>query len=168
MSVVLALTTRRWWFVQLPAVIGWAVIWTDNQLTAQWVDTTGFAVTATSMLVLGLLAERVASVTTHSRPGITGDAARRRHTGSEPQSWPDRPAAGPVRTTGWHSPSTAGWVAGTSRTGRPLPVRAINAHQPASSRCSVRLARSAVASTVSVAPVSVPSAVGCQRVSTVQ
>jgi hypothetical protein len=64
---VLALIPRRWWYIQLPAVIGWAVVWIDNQLTIQWLDITGLAVTATSMLVLGTLAGRVAGETTHSR-----------------------------------------------------------------------------------------------------
>jgi NhaP-type Na+/H+ or K+/H+ antiporter len=69
---VLALIPRRWWFVQLPAVIGWAMVWTDNQITAQWLDITGLAVTATSMLVLGTLARRMASETSHSRLGRPG------------------------------------------------------------------------------------------------
>jgi hypothetical protein len=34
---VLALVPRRWWFVQLPAVTGWAAVWTDNQLTGRGV-----------------------------------------------------------------------------------------------------------------------------------
>jgi hypothetical protein len=65
---VLALIPRRWWYIQLPAVIGWAVVWIDNQFTIQWLDITGLAVTATSMLVLGTLTRRVAGETTHSRP----------------------------------------------------------------------------------------------------
>lgn len=50
--VLLALIPRRFWYVQLPAVIGWAAVWVDGQVTGHWLDIAGFAVFAVSLGVL--------------------------------------------------------------------------------------------------------------------
>jgi hypothetical protein len=42
--VAFALIPRRLWFVRVPAVIAWAVVWTDNRMTADWPDVAGFGV----------------------------------------------------------------------------------------------------------------------------
>lgn len=42
--VAFALIPRRYWYIQLPAVLGWAIVWADNHLTWHWTDLTGLAV----------------------------------------------------------------------------------------------------------------------------
>jgi uncharacterized membrane protein YqjE len=60
----LALIPRRLWFVQLPAVIAWAAVWTDNRMTADWPDVAGLAVLGVCGAVLWLrnLSDRPPSV----------------------------------------------------------------------------------------------------------
>lgn len=43
---------RRYWYVQLPAVLGWALVWFDGEFTGHWSDSLGLAVTGISMLWL--------------------------------------------------------------------------------------------------------------------
>ena len=59
--VLLVLIPRRYWYVQLPAVIGWAAVWVDNHVTRHWLDIAGFAVVAVS---LGALAAVVSQART--------------------------------------------------------------------------------------------------------
>ncbi len=46
---------RRYWYVRLPAVLGWVLVWFDGEFTAQWTDLLGLAVTGASMLSLWAL-----------------------------------------------------------------------------------------------------------------
>jgi hypothetical protein len=39
--VAFALIFRRYRYSQLPAVLGWAIVWTDNHLTWHWTDLAG-------------------------------------------------------------------------------------------------------------------------------
>lgn len=43
---------RRYWYVRLPAVCGWALVWFDGEFTGHWTDSSGLAVTGVSMLWL--------------------------------------------------------------------------------------------------------------------
>lgn len=43
---------RRNWYVQLPAVLGWALVWFDGEFTGHWTDSLGLAVTGLSVLWL--------------------------------------------------------------------------------------------------------------------
>lgn len=43
---------RRYWYVQLPVVLGWALVWFDGEFTGHWSDSLGLAVTGVSMLWL--------------------------------------------------------------------------------------------------------------------
>lgn len=43
---------RRYWYVQLPAVLGWALVWFDSEFTGHWSDSLGLAVTGVSLLWL--------------------------------------------------------------------------------------------------------------------
>jgi len=66
--VAFALIPRRLWFVQLPAVIAWAVVWTDNRMTASWPDVAGLGVLGVCGVVLWLrrLSDRSPSETERS------------------------------------------------------------------------------------------------------
>lgn len=72
LMVLFALIPRRLWFVQLPAVVGWAVVWTDNRLTGSWLDVAGLAVVGASAVVLCPCA--VASRGRHRRAGGDGSS----------------------------------------------------------------------------------------------
>ncbi|NUT48129.1 MAG: hypothetical protein HOV94_12590 [Saccharothrix sp.] len=48
--VSFAAIPRRWWHVQLPAVLGWALVWADNAVTGHWTDVAGLLVTALSLV----------------------------------------------------------------------------------------------------------------------
>ena len=52
--VSLALIPRRLWRVQLPAVLGWALVWVDGEWANHWTDSVGLAVTGYSLLWLWL------------------------------------------------------------------------------------------------------------------
>lgn len=52
--VALALIPRRLWRVQLPAVLGWSLVWVDGQWANHWTDSLGLAVTGYSLLWLWL------------------------------------------------------------------------------------------------------------------
>ncbi len=56
---------RRYWYVQLPAVLGWALVWFDGELTGHWSDSLGLAVTGISMLWLWF----VIPIRRHQAPG---------------------------------------------------------------------------------------------------
>lgn len=43
---------RRYWYIQLPAVLGWALVWFDSEFAGHWTDSLGLAVTGVSMLWL--------------------------------------------------------------------------------------------------------------------
>ncbi|MEU3648804.1 hypothetical protein AB0E59_35905 [Lentzea sp. NPDC034063] len=43
---------RRHWRFQLPAVLGWVLVWFDGEFTGHWTDSLGLAVTGVSMLGL--------------------------------------------------------------------------------------------------------------------
>ena len=43
---------RRYWRFQLPAVLGWTLVWFDGEFTGHWTDSLGLAVTGVSMLGL--------------------------------------------------------------------------------------------------------------------
>ncbi|WP_330275914.1 hypothetical protein OG205_10025 [Lentzea sp. NBC_00516] len=43
---------RRYWYVQLPAALGWVLVWFDGEFTGHWTDSLGLAVTGVSMLWL--------------------------------------------------------------------------------------------------------------------
>ena len=69
--VSFALIPRRLWFLQLPAVIAWAVVWTDNRITTDWADLTGLAVVASCGVALCMRWQR--------RPGSGGSNAPSGH-----------------------------------------------------------------------------------------
>lgn len=56
--VLLGLVPRRYWYVQLPAVLGWVLVWVDCEFTGHWTDSLGVAVTGFSLLWLALTGER--------------------------------------------------------------------------------------------------------------
>jgi hypothetical protein len=56
--VVLGLIPRRYWYIQLPAVLGWVLVWVDGEFTGHWTDSLGIAVTAFSLLWLAMTGER--------------------------------------------------------------------------------------------------------------
>lgn len=56
--VLLALVPRRYWYLQLPAVLGWVLVWWDGEFTGHWTDSLGVTVTGFSLLWLALTGER--------------------------------------------------------------------------------------------------------------
>lgn len=56
--VLLALIPRRYWYLQLPAVLGWVLVWWDGEFTGHWTDSLGVTVTGFSLLWLALTGER--------------------------------------------------------------------------------------------------------------
>lgn len=50
--VAFALIPRRLWYVGLPAVLGWVVVWFDGRWTAHWWDFLGAAATAAALVSL--------------------------------------------------------------------------------------------------------------------
>lgn len=60
--VLLALIPRRLWYVQLPAVLGWAAVWVDGHVTGHGLDVAGFAVVAVSLGALALRRGRSSAV----------------------------------------------------------------------------------------------------------
>ncbi|RAS67340.1 hypothetical protein C8D87_103679 [Lentzea atacamensis] len=50
--VLLGAIPRRYWYVQLPAVLGWVLVWADSQLTGHWTDVLGLVVTGLSLMWL--------------------------------------------------------------------------------------------------------------------
>jgi hypothetical protein len=56
--VLLGAIPRRHWYVQLPAVLGWVLVWLDSEFTGHWTDVLGVAVTSLSLLWLALRGER--------------------------------------------------------------------------------------------------------------
>lgn len=59
--VSFALIPRRLWFVQLPAAVAWAVVWTDNRVTADWPDVAGLGVVGACGVVWWLRWSRAGS-----------------------------------------------------------------------------------------------------------
>jgi hypothetical protein len=47
-----ALFPRRLWFLTLPALAGWIVVWSDGSWTGHWLDSPGAATTALCLLLL--------------------------------------------------------------------------------------------------------------------
>jgi hypothetical protein len=56
--VALVFIPRRYWYVQLPAVLGWVLVWFDGEFTGHWTDSLGVAVTGLSLLWLAMTAQR--------------------------------------------------------------------------------------------------------------
>ncbi|MEV6236697.1 hypothetical protein [Lentzea sp. NPDC051838] len=56
--VALALIPYRYWYVKLPAVLGWVLVWFDGEFTGHWTDSLGLAVTGLSLLWLLMTAKR--------------------------------------------------------------------------------------------------------------
>lgn len=56
--VLLAGIPRRLWFVQLSAVLGWALVWVDGRISAHWPDVLGLVVTGASLSWWGLMWKR--------------------------------------------------------------------------------------------------------------
>ncbi|OLZ58107.1 hypothetical protein [Amycolatopsis keratiniphila] len=52
--VLLGGIPRRYWYLQLPAVLGWV----NSEFTGQWTDTLGLAITGFSLLWLALTGKR--------------------------------------------------------------------------------------------------------------
>ncbi len=59
--VTFVFVPRRLWSVQLGAVLAWAAMWQDNQLTGHWVDLTGVVVVVACVLVWLSAAGRAAA-----------------------------------------------------------------------------------------------------------
>ncbi|GLZ28056.1 hypothetical protein Lesp02_02460 [Lentzea sp. NBRC 105346] len=55
--VALAFIPRRYWYIQLPAVLGWVLVWIDGQFTGHWTDSLGTSVTGLSLLWLAIIAQ---------------------------------------------------------------------------------------------------------------
>lgn len=53
--VSFAAVPRRWWYAQLPAVLGWALVWFDNEVTGHWTDAAGLLVVVASTVVVAKL-----------------------------------------------------------------------------------------------------------------
>jgi hypothetical protein len=68
-----ALIPRRLWFVQLPVVVGWAVVWIDNRLTVSWLDVSGLTMVMASAVV--------------QCPYVVASRGRHRRTGGDGSSW---------------------------------------------------------------------------------
>ncbi|KZB84763.1 hypothetical protein [Amycolatopsis regifaucium] len=58
---LLAVIPRRYWCMQLPAVLGWVMVWIDSAFTGHWTDSLGVAITAFSLLWLALTGKRARS-----------------------------------------------------------------------------------------------------------
>lgn len=43
---------QRYWYVQLPAVLGWTLVWFDGEFTGHWTDSLGLAIAGFSLLWL--------------------------------------------------------------------------------------------------------------------
>ncbi|WP_340687880.1 hypothetical protein LCL61_17950 [Amycolatopsis coloradensis] len=56
--VLLGGIPRRYWYLQLPAVLGWVLVWVDSEFTGQWTDTLGLAITVFSLSWLALTGKR--------------------------------------------------------------------------------------------------------------
>ncbi len=56
--VLLGTIPRRYWYVQLPAVLGWTLVWIDSEFTGHWTDSLGVTITGFSLLWLALTGER--------------------------------------------------------------------------------------------------------------
>lgn len=50
--VLLGAIPRRYWYVQLSAVLGWVLVWVDGEFTGHWTDAVGLAVTGLSLMWL--------------------------------------------------------------------------------------------------------------------
>lgn len=56
--VLLGLIPRRYWYVQVPAVLGWVLVWADGEYTGHWTDSAGVSVTGLSLLWLAMTGQR--------------------------------------------------------------------------------------------------------------
>ncbi|MFK0244094.1 hypothetical protein ACIQUM_05305 [Amycolatopsis azurea] len=56
--VALGAIPRRYWYLQLPAVLGWVLVWIDSEFTGHWTDSLGVAITFLSLLWLALTGRR--------------------------------------------------------------------------------------------------------------
>lgn len=43
---------RRFWRFQVPAMLGWALVWFDGEFVGHWTDSLGLAVTGVSLIML--------------------------------------------------------------------------------------------------------------------
>ncbi|MFI9457020.1 hypothetical protein [Amycolatopsis sp. NPDC052450] len=59
--VLLGAIPRRYWYLQLPAVLGWVLVWIDSAFTGHWTDSLGVAITVFSLLWLALTGKRARS-----------------------------------------------------------------------------------------------------------
>jgi hypothetical protein len=67
--VLFALIPRRFRYLQLSAVLGWAAVWSDTRLTAAWLDFAGSALVLSALAVLTAVLRRERDERT-----TTGDA----------------------------------------------------------------------------------------------
>jgi uncharacterized membrane protein YjjB (DUF3815 family) len=65
--VLLGAIPRRYWYVQLPAVLGWVLVWIDSAFTGHWTDSLGVTITIFSLLRLALTGQRARSGTDPDR-----------------------------------------------------------------------------------------------------
>ncbi|WP_158896157.1 hypothetical protein [Amycolatopsis anabasis] len=56
--VALVLIPRRLWYLQIPAILSWAAIWVDNEVSNQWTDWVGAAIFAICLAGLGFQYQR--------------------------------------------------------------------------------------------------------------
>lgn len=56
--VAFALIPRRLWYLRLPAVLGWALVWVDGAWANHWTDSVGLTVTGLSLLWWWLVGDR--------------------------------------------------------------------------------------------------------------
>ena len=56
--VGLAFIPYRHWYLKVPAVLGWVLIWFDGDFTGHWTDSLGLAVTGLSLFWLLMTAKR--------------------------------------------------------------------------------------------------------------
>ncbi|WP_410585482.1 hypothetical protein [Amycolatopsis sp. lyj-108] len=65
--VLLSVIPRRYWYLQLSAVLGWVLVWIDSAFTGHWTDSLGLAITVFSLLWLALIWKRARSGTDPDR-----------------------------------------------------------------------------------------------------